>query len=162
MEQINQLLSFTAQAQRAVFEEPLHVPHNRNNYNVDSLTQTSLDHSTALSMKILFYRWGNTDHLRKWSTVSTVFSGLGCPEISGWLDICRVGFLEILSFSCFSLFLGISQKSKTHVSFCWCLTQKYNPHHCSLYLCTSFYFPHLTSIVEGIIQKKKFVSLAWI
>jgi len=81
MEQLNQFLSFTAQAQTSVFEEPLHFPHNSNNYNVDSVTQTSLNlHSIAMSMKILFYRWKNTDHLRLRPTLSKIFTSPGCPE----------------------------------------------------------------------------------
>lgn len=159
MEQINQFLSFTAQAQRAVFEEPLSVPHNRNNYNVDSTTQTSLDiHSIALSMKILFYRWENTDHLGIKPTVSTVFSSLGCPEyqwmvghIQGWISRDTQLFL-------LCPFFGISQKSKTHVSFCSLLQNIIT----IIAVCTSFYFPCLTNIVEGIIQKKIMYSMAWI
>lgn len=159
MEQINQFLSFTAQAQRAVFEEPLHVPHNRNNYNVNSTTQTSLDiHSIAPSMKILFYRWGNTDHLRIKPTVSRAFNNLGCPEyqcmvghIQGWISRDTQLFL-------FPPFFGISQKSKTHVSFC-CLLQNIIP---IIAVFTRFYFPCLTNIVEGIIQKKRMYSMTWI
>lgn len=134
MEQINQFLSFTAQAQRAVFEEPLHVPHNRNNYNVDSTTQTSLDiHSIALSMEILFYRWGSTDQLRINPTVSMIFSSLGCPK-SQWM----VGHMQGWISGDTQLFLlppffGISQKPKTHLSFCSCLPPKCNPHHGTLY-----------------------------
>lgn len=149
MEQINQLLSFTAQAQRAAFEEPLHVPHNRNNYNVNSMTQTSLDiHSTALSMKILFYRWGKTDHLRKNPTVSTVFSSLGCPEYQ-W----RIGHMQgwISAFPASPFFLAFLRSLKLMFLSAGALLQNIIP---IIAVRTSFYFPHLTSIVEGIIQKK--------
>lgn len=87
MEQINQFLSFAAQAQTIAFEEPLHFPHNSNNYNVDSMTQTSLNlQSIAVSMKILFYRWRNTDHLRIRPTVSKTFTSPSQPGIlvAGW------------------------------------------------------------------------------
>lgn len=55
MEQLNQFLLFTAQAQAIVFEEPLHFPHESNNYGVNSTTQTSLNlPSTTVSVRILF------------------------------------------------------------------------------------------------------------
>lgn len=149
MEQINQLLSFTAQAQRAAFEEPLHVPHNRNNYNVNSMTQTSLDiHSIALSMKILFYRWGNTDHLRKNPTVSTAFSSIGSPEYQ-WMVGHMQGWISAFPASPFSL--AFLRSLKLMFLSVGALLQNIIP---ITAVCTSFYFPHLTSIVEGIIQKK--------
>lgn len=88
--QVNQFLSFTAQAQKIVFEEPLHFPLNSNNYNVDSKTQTSLNlHSIAVSMKILFYRWRHTDHLRLRLRLSKSFTSPDCPEYR-WPDTPRV------------------------------------------------------------------------
>lgn len=152
MEQINQFLSFTAQAQGVVFEEPLHVPHNRNNYNVDSTTQTSLDiHSIALSMKILFYRWRSTDHLRINPTVSMIFISLGCPKYQwmvgytqGWIS----GDTQLFLLPPFLAFLRSLKLTSLSAS---ALLQNIIP---IMAVCTSFYFPHLTSIVEGIIQKK--------
>lgn len=85
MEQLNQFLSFTAQAQPIVFEEPLHFPHSSNNYNVDSTTQTSLNSpSITVSIRILFYRRRTTDLLRLRPTVSKTFTSPGCPEYQ-WL-----------------------------------------------------------------------------
>lgn len=153
MEQINQFLPFTAQAQRAVFEEPLHVPHNKNNYNVNSTTQTSLDmHSTALSMKILFYQWGNTDHVRIKPTASTVFSSLGCPEYQ-WMVGHTQGWIsgDTQLFLLPPFFLAFLRSLKLMFLSAGALLQNIIP---ITAVCTSFYFPCLTNAVEGIIQKK--------